>query len=193
MSYYYISQIKYKFKWDISLKISKNYLVKWHEWRENDILFYLKDSKNKKENLYKEIKELILNIKNNYYVIWEDFSSKDDYYTILNYYGLFDEIENRNNVLEIYNKIKNIILFIEPNVVINSFNKRTKIYKDEKIYYDTDTKKNCKYAYEFNTIPSLESNNIYTYKDNNIISFYKLSNGISYLILQIETMYNFIL
>jgi hypothetical protein len=157
------------------------------------ILFYLKDSKNKKDNIYKEIKELILNIKNNYYIIGEDFSPKDDYNTILNYYGLFEEIDNRNYVLEIYYKIKNIILYIDPNVVINSFNKRTKIYKDEKLYYDEDTKKRVRYKYEFDIIPSLESNYIYSFKENSIISFFKLNNGINYLILQIEAMYNFIL
>ena len=157
------------------------------------ILFYLKDSKNKKDNIYKEIKELILNIKNNYYIIGEDFSPKDDYNTMLNYYGLFEEIDNRNYVIEIYYKIKNIILYIDPNVVINSFNKRTKIYKDEKIYYDEDTKKMFQYTYEFDIIPSLESNYIYSFKDNSIISFFKLNNGINYLILQIEAMYNFIL
>lgn len=158
------------------------------------ILFYLKDGKNKKDDIYKEIKELILKIRNNYYIIGEEYSFQNDYNTILNYYGLFDEIENRNNVLEIYNKIKNIILYIEPNVIINSFNKRTKSYKDEKLYNDLiDTKKYYQYTYEFNIIPSLETNFIYVFKDNNIVSFFKLNNGINYLILQIEIMYNFIL
>ena len=92
-----------------------------------------------------------------------------------------------------YYKVKNIILYIDPNVVINSFNKKTKTYKDEKLYYDMDTKKMVQYTYEFDIMPSLESYYIYSFKDNNISSFFKLNNGINYLILQIEAMYNFIL
>ena len=84
-------------------------------------------------------------------------------------------------------------MYIDPNVVINSFNKKTKTYKDEKLYYDMDTKKMVQYTYEFDIMPSLESYYIYSFKDNNISSFFKLNNGINYLILQIEAMYNFIL
>ena len=34
---------------------------------------------------------------------------------------------------------------------------------------------------------------IYPFKDNSIISFLKLNNGINFLILQIELIYNFVL
>ena len=159
------------------------------------ILFYLKDGKNKKDNIYKEIKNLLIKIKNNYYIIGEQYSLNTDYNTFLNYYNLYDEIENKNYAIEIYNKIKNIILYVNPTVIINAFNKKTKIYKDEKVYNDSTEKKDkiIQYTYEFNTIPSLENDYIYTFKDNNIISFFKLNNGINYLILQIEIMYYFIL
>ena len=159
------------------------------------ILFNLKDKKNKKDNLYKETKDLLLKIKNNYYIIGEEYSSYDDYNTFLYYYGLFDELEKKKYALEFYNNIKNIILYINPNVIINSFSKKTKVYTDDKNYiYATDSKRKCyKYSYEFNVIPSLENNNINSSKDNNIISFFKLNNGINYLTLQLEALYNFIL
>ena len=159
------------------------------------ILFYLKDGKNKKDNIYKEMKDLLFKIKNKYYIIGEKYSFNDDYNTILNYYSLFDELKTRNKAIEIYNKIKNIILYVNPSVVINAFNKKAKIYKDEKIYNEsTDTKnKITQYEYEFNVIPSLDNDYIYAFKDYNIVSFFKLNNGLNYLILQIEVMYNFIL
>ena len=159
------------------------------------ILFNLKDKKNKKDTFYKETKDLLFRIKSNYYIIGEEYSLYDDYNTLLYYYGLFDELEKKNYVLELYNNIKNIILYINPTLIINSFNKRTKVYTDDKNYIDaTDSKeKTYKYLYEFNVVPSLENNNIFPFKDNNIISFFKLNNGMNYLILQLETMYNFIL
>ena len=159
------------------------------------ILFNLRDKKNKKENFFKETKDLLLRIKNNYYLIGEEYSSYDDYNTLLYYYGLFDDLENKNYVLEFYNNIKNIVLYINPTVIINSFNKRTKVYIDNKNYIDvTDSKgKTYNYSYEFNTVPSLENNNIFSFKDNNIVSFFKFNNGMNYLILQLEAMYNFIL
>ena len=159
------------------------------------ILFYLKDGKNKKDNIYKEMKDLLFKIKNKYYIIGEKYSFNDDYNAILNYYSLFDELKTRNKAIEIYNKIKNIILYVNPSVVINAFNKKAKIYKDEKIYNEsTDTKnKIAQYEYEFNVIPSLDNDYIYAFKDYNIVSFFKLNNGLNYLILQIEVMYNFIL
>jgi hypothetical protein len=159
------------------------------------ILFYLKDGKNKKDNIYKEMKDLLFKIKNKYYIIGEKYSFNDDYNTILNYYSLFDELKTRNKAIEIYNKIKNIILYVNPSVIINAFNKKAKIYKDEKIYNEsTDTKnKITQYEYEFNVTPSLDNDYIYAFKDYNIVSFFKLNNGLNYLILQIEVMYNFIL
>ena len=159
------------------------------------ILFYLKDGKNKKDNIYKEMKDLLFKIKNKYYIIGEKYSFNDDYNTILNYYSIFDELKTRNKTIEIYNKIKNIILYVNPSVVINAFNKKAKIYKDEKIYNEsTDTKnKITQYEYEFNVTPSLDNDYIYAFKDYNIVSFFKLNNGLNYLILQIEVMYNFIL
>jgi len=159
------------------------------------ILFYLKDGKNKKDNIYKEMKDLLFKIKNKYYIIGEKYSFNDDYNTILNYYSLFDELKTKNKAIEIYNKIKNIILYVNPSVVRNAFNKKAKIYKDEKIYNEsTDTKnKITQYEYEFNVIPSLDNDYIYAFKDYNIVSFFKLNNGLNYLILQIEVMYNFIL
>ena len=159
------------------------------------ILFNLKDKKNKKDSFYKDTKDLLLRIKNNYYIIGEECSSYDDYNTLLYYYGLFDELKNKNYVLELYNNIQNIILYINPTIIINSFNKRAKVYTDDKNYIDvTDSKgKTYKYSYEFNVVPSLENNNIFSFKDNNIVSFFKLNNGMNYLILELETMYNFIL
>jgi len=161
------------------------------------ILFNLKDKdkKNRKDSLFKENKDLLLKIKNNYYIIGEEYSSYDDYSTLLYYYGLFDDLEKKSYALELYNNIKNIILYINPTVIINSFSKKIKVYKDDKNYIDvTDSKgKTYNYSYEFNVVPSLENNNIYSFKDYNIISFFKLNNGMNYLILQLETMYNFIL
>ena len=159
------------------------------------ILFYIKDGKSKKDNIFKEIKELLFGIKNYYYLIGEECSPNDDYNTLLSYYGLCADLNNKNRVLEIYNKIKNFILYIDPNVIINSFNKKTKIFKEERAYNDSPEAKYkpILYTYEFTEIPNLENNFIYPFKDNNIISFLKLNNGMNYLILQIEIMYNFIL
>ena len=66
------------------------------------------------------------------------------------------------------------------------------IFKDYNIYQN-ENKKEINYSYEFNNVPSLEQGKIYAFRDYNIVSFFKINNGLNFLILQIEALFNYIL
>ena len=86
------------------------------------------------------------------------------------YYALYDELEYKEYTKSIIKNINNIILYINPYIVLNSFNKKSTIYKDYN-YYEIDDEKNNKriqYSYEFNIIPSLNYGLIFPFKNNNI-------------------------
>ena len=69
-----------------------------------------------------------------------------------------------------------------------------KIYKDYNNYETKEkTNKIVQYSYEFNIVPSLDQGLIFSFIDNNIISFFKINNGINLIILEIELIYNYIL
>jgi hypothetical protein len=85
-----------------------------------------------------------------------------------------------------------MILYINPYIIVSSFNKKEKIYKDYNIY-ENETNKNIYYFYEFNTVPSLDQGKIYSFRDFSVFSFFKINNGLNFVILQIEILYNFIL
>ena len=107
------------------------------------------------------------------------------------YYGLSDELENEEKINLILDSINNIVLYINPYVVISSFNKKLKIYKDYILYEDGKNTK--QYSYEFNIIPSLENGQVFTFKDYNIINYFKINNGLNFVILEFELIYNYIL
>ena len=88
--------------------------------------------------------------------------------------------------------MSNMILYINPYIIVSSFNKRATTYKDFN-KYQNENKKEINYLYEFNVIPSLDHGKIYAFRDYNIISFFKTNNGLNFIILQVETLFNYIL
>ena len=86
--------------------------------------------------------------------------------------------------------INDIVLYINPYVVISSFNKKLKIYKDSTLY--EDDKNRIQYNYEFNVIPSLEDGQVFPFKDYNIINYLKINNGLNFVILEFELIYNYL-
>ena len=155
---------------------------------------------------YNLIKNCLKKIKNNYYLIAEEyFNNKEqeklnkngnkENATIDNYkeyYNLDDELEKKQNINTILDNINKIYLYINPYSVLSSFNKKGKSYKDY-IVYEIDEKTKKQYSYEFNVIPSLENGQIFSFKDFNIISYFKLNNGLNFIILEIETIYNYLI
>ena len=149
-----------------------------------------------------EIKKCLLNIKNIYYIVGDLYfnekecqnNNKNENYNYEEYYGLYDELSKEKNVKILLKNITNVILYINPYVVHGSFNKKLKKYKDYN-YYEIKEMNNkiVQYSYEFNIVPSLEQGLIFSFIDNNIISFFKLNNGINLIILEIELIYNYIL
>ena len=149
-----------------------------------------------------EIKDCLLNIKNIYYILGDIYfnekecqnNGNDENYNYEEYYGLYDELNKEKNAKILIKNITNVILYINPYVVQGSFNKKMKIYKDYN-NYETKEKDNkiVHYSYEFNIVPSLDQGLIFSFIDNNIISFFKINNGINLIILEIELMYNYIL
>jgi len=149
-----------------------------------------------------EIKKCLLNIKNIYYIVGDLYfnekecqnNNKNENYNYEEYYGLYDELSKEKNVKILLKNITNVILYINPYVVHGSFNKKLKKYKDYNYYEIKEmNNKSVQYSYEFNIVPSLEQGLIFSFIDNNIISFFKLNNGINLIILEIELIYNYIL
>ena len=108
------------------------------------------------------------------------------------YYGLNDDLIKQKKVKKKFNMVNNMILYINPYRIVSSFNKKVTSYKDYNIYQNENTK-NINYFYEFNVIPSLDIGKIYAFRDFNIVSFFKTNNGLNFLILQIEVLFNYIL
>ena len=158
----------------------------------------------KKSDVYSEMKQNILKVKNYYYLIAEKYfedkrnsninSSKDgvliDNYK--EYYGLIDK-DNEERMKKISNYITQIVLYINPYVVTSTFSKKLKIYKDANIYEINEGKNKVQYSYEFNVVPTLDNGQIFAFKDNNLLSYLKINNGLIIITLEIETLYNYIL
>ena len=148
-----------------------------------------------------EIKNCLLNIKNIYYILGDIYFNEKECQNNDNennnyeeYYGLYDELSKEKNAKILIKNITNVILYINPYVVQGSFNKKMKIYKDYNNYETKEkTNKIVQYSYEFNIVPSLDQGLIFSFIDNNIISFFKINNGINLIILEIELIYNYIL
>jgi hypothetical protein len=161
----------------------------------------LNDSK-KKDEVYSQLKEVLSKVKNKYYLIAEEYFNKHyneksiesekimHNYEI--YYGLSEDLTKQKKTEKILEKMNNMILYINPFIIVSSFNKKEKIFKDCNIYKN-ENNKNITYFYEFNTIPSLEQGKIYSFRDYSVITFFKINNGLNFNILQIEALYNFIL
>ena len=170
------------------------------------LLFELNELK--KNDTYSLVKTTLSNVKNKYYLIAEEyfnerynkknkiekeiFNAGKIMHNYEIYYGLNDDLIKQKKLDKILKIINNMILYINPYIIVSSFNKKEKIYKDYNIY-ENDTNKNISYFYEFNTIPSLEQGKIYSFRDFSVVSFFKINNGLNFIILQIEILYNFIL
>jgi len=149
-----------------------------------------------------EIKKYLLNIKNIYYILGDIYfnekecqnNDKSGNYNYEKYYGLYDELSKEKNAKLLIKNITNVILYINPYIVHESFNKKMKKFKDYNNYENREkNNKIIHYYYIFNIIPSLEQGVIFSFINNNIISFFKLNNGINLIILEIELIYNYIL
>ena len=170
------------------------------------LLFELNELK--KNDTYELIKTTLSNVKNKYYLIAEEyfnehynkknkkekeiFDSEKIMHNYEIYYGLNDDLIKQKKLDNILKLINIMILYINPYIIVSSFNKKEKIYKDYNIY-ENDTNKNISYFYEFNTVPSLDQGKIYSFRDFSVVSFFKINNGLNFVILQIEILYNFIL
>jgi hypothetical protein len=173
------------------------------------LLFELNELK--KKDCYIVLKDFIKKLKNKYYLIAEEYfnyqnnlnnikniKDKDNFesnkiihnYEI--YYGLGEDLKKLKQASELLKIVNKIILYINPYVLISSFNKKSVSYKDYNLYENEDKKK-VNYFYEFNIIPSLEQGKIYPFRDYSVVSFFKINNGLNFIIMQIETLFNFIL
>ena len=171
------------------------------------LLFELKESK-KNKDINEEFKKLLFSIKNTYYLLAEEYfnyqnniknrKAKDieNIERIVNNYEIYNNLgENlikRKQVKIFFNMLSNIILYIDPKIVFSSFNKKATSFKDCNIYKNENTK-DISYFYEFNILPLLGQGKIYTFNNFNIVSFFKINNGINFIILQIEVLFNYIL
>ena len=155
---------------------------------------------------YKLMKKHLDKLKNNYYLIAEEYFNKIEKEKLSNngkkenviidnykeYYNLNDELENKHNIDSIIGYINKIIVYINPYIVLSSFNKKGKTFKDYTIY-EINEKIEKQYSYEFNVVPSLDKGQIFPFKDYNIIPYFKLNNGLNFIILAIETLYNYLI
>ena len=88
--------------------------------------------------------------------------------------------------------MNNMILYINPYIINSSFNKKSYSHKDYNTY-ENEYMKNIIYFYKFNIIPSLEQGKIFSFRDYNVVYYFKINNGINLIILEIEALFNYIL
>ena len=162
----------------------------------------------KKKDIYDIFKQLLLSIKNKYYLIAEEYfnhrnnlknkkeKESSELEKIIHSYeiynGLGEDLVKQKKIEKILNYINNLILYINPYIINSSFNKKSQSYKDYNTY-ESENKKDINYFYEFNVIPSLEHGKIYSFRDYNIVSYFKINNGFNLIILEIEALFNYIL
>ena len=173
------------------------------------LLFEINEPKKKEKDIYVDFKKLLCSVKNKYYLIAEEFfnysyninnkekeKENEDIEKIMHnyeiYYGLGEDLSNKKKVAKFFFIINNMILYINPYIIVSTFNKKSTIFKDYN-KYKNENKKEINYLYEFNVIPSLEQGKIYAFRDYNIVSFFKTNNGLNFIILQMETLFNYIL
>ena len=174
------------------------------------LLFELNEPK--KKDHYIALKNYLTKLKNKYYLIAEEYfnyqnnlnnikntKDKDNNYELNKiihnyeiYYGLGEDLIKLKQATKLLQIVNKIILYINPYVLISSFNKKSLSYKDYNLY-ENDIKKKINYFYEFNIIPSLEQGKIYPFRDYSIVTFFKINNGLNFIIMQIETLFNYIL
>ena len=173
------------------------------------LLFELKENKKINGNdIYLHLKKLLLFVKNKYYLIAEEYFSYNSnikqkkgkeieniekiIHTYEMYYGLNEDLIKRKMIGKIFDLINNMILYINPHIITSSFNKKALVFKDYNSYQN-EYKKNINYYYRFNDAPFLKQEKLFTFKDNHILSFLKTNNGINYISLQMEALFNYIL
>ena len=174
------------------------------------LLFEVNEPKKKEKDIYVDFKKLLFSVKNKYYLIAEEYfnyelniknkkekeQENEEIERIMHnyeiYYGLGEDLIKLKKVTKLFNMMSNMILYINPYIIVSSFNKKITTFKDYN-KYQNENKKEINYLYEFNVIPSLEQGKIYAFRDFNIISFFKTNNGLNFIILQIETLFNYIL
>ena len=172
------------------------------------LLFELRDFKEKEKDMYAKFKPLLLLMKNKYYLFAEEyFNHKNNRknqkvnesseleriihnYEIFN--GLDEDLVKQNTIKKILNYVNNMILYINPYIINSSFNKKSYSHKDYNTY-ENEYMKNINYFYKFNIIPSLEQGKIFSFRDYNLVSYFKINNGINLIILEIEALFNYIL
>ena len=174
------------------------------------LLFEVNEPKKKEKDIYVDFKKLLFSVKNKYYLIAEEYfnyelniknkkekeQENEEIERIMHnyeiYYGLGEDLIKLKKVTKLFNMMSNMILYINPYIIVSSFNKKITTFKDYN-KYKNENKKEINYLYEFNVIPSLEQGKIYAFRDFKIISFFKTNNGLNFIILQIETLFNYIL
>ena len=131
------------------------------------------------ENIYKE-----KIIKNNDSKI---FFSYDEYNGVLN-----NNTELFDLILNLRESLGNLILYLNPEVILNNqnFNDKNK-FRDFQIYNNYFNRSNI---YNNNIYYMIVSNGSYlAFTENNIIRFFINNQGINFIILNVEIIYNYLL
>ena len=129
-----------------------------------------------------------------------DNKEKKIYFSYEEYYGLFNkDIDILNNVK---NSLGNVLLYINPEVVLNNLN----FYEINKFNdYQTDNKNESNNNKKKNQKNNISNNNIYysfnadnnisnyVYKEENLLKFFINNHGFNYIILNIESIYNYLI
>ena len=142
------------------------------------------------------------NLKGKYYLVGEilneennnNDNNKNIYFSYEEYKGLFNY--DINIIKKIKNNLGNLILYINPDIVLNNINffeqKKFRDYQNYKSIFDVfvSDKKSQIIYYEFMTKKNI--NNL-VFKENNIFQFFINNHGFNLIILIIESIYNYLL
>jgi hypothetical protein len=151
---------------------------------------------NNQLNIINKIKN---RLKGQYYMIAEILNKNDINDNNNNIYFSYDEYKGAlynklDFIKEIKQLFKNIILYINPDTILNGLVIGKTIYRDEPIYniFDSKTKQsdNTNTYYRFNY--NQDISNI-VQKQNSLVSFIMNNHGLNFIILNIESIYNYLL
>ena len=151
---------------------------------------------NNQLNIINKIKN---RLKGQYYMIAEILNKNDINDNNNNIYFSYDEYKgalyNKLDLIkEIKQLFKNIILYINPDIILNGLIIGKTKYRDEQIYniFDSNKKQseniNTYYIFNYNQ----DISNI-VLKQNSLVSFIMNNHGLNYIILNIESIYNYLL
>jgi hypothetical protein len=101
-----------------------------------------------------------------------------------------DKLKLINENKEIF---KNLLLYINPDNILNNLNMGKEKFRDEQKYFDSNIKKSDNNRNIYYIVNSNLNISNYVHKSHTLVDFIINNHGLNYIILNIESIYNYLL